>query len=126
MLQTFRRKSDNLLVLQIMANVPMGQAHARDNGLRHSVHYTAGGGMVELDASATPILIDRQIELAIPLVSAADLERLFDLRDGIYGRPVRWVNDFMPGADVLFLRVVSQPWPGGTQFRAEVLLQPVG
>lgn len=125
MLQTFRRKSDNLIVLQVKANIPAGQALQRDDGLRHSVHYTAGGGLVELSASATPILIDRQTELSIPVISVADLNLLFDLRDGLYGRPVRWQNEVGADMDVVIFRVESQAWPGGQRFQARVLLQPV-
>lgn len=125
MLQTFRRKSDNLIVLQAKANVPVGQALQRDDGIRHSVHYTAGGGLVELSASATPILIDRQVELSIPVVSAADLGLLFDLRDGVYGLPIRWQNELGADMDAVILRVESLAWPGGQRFQAKVLLQPV-
>lgn len=137
--QTFKRKSDGTTIVTIKGNVPPGQAHLRDGAVRHGVHVVAGGStipagvLVEVESAApTPRRGDRPVTLAFPTVAAADLTKLFDARDGVYGLPVVWVNSLIPsGIDALILRVDSKPWPGNSgigtlnqRFRATVLIQP--
>lgn len=138
--QTFKRKSDGLTIATIKGNVPPGQVHLRDGAVRHGVHVVAGGSTVpagvllEVESAApAPRRGDRQVTLAIPVVTSADLTKLFDARDGVYGLPVIWSNSLIPsGIDALILRVDSKPWPGNSgigtlnqRFRATVILQPV-
>lgn len=131
MLQTFRRVSDNSVILAIRANVAAGLAHARDGVVRHGIHPTATGVLVELESTApSPRRADRPVTLELPLVIAADLTRLYDMRDGIHGLPVRWENTLQAATSALILSVTSKARPGvgaslNASFRVTVLVQPV-
>jgi hypothetical protein len=131
MLQTFRRVSDNSVIVSVRANVAAGLADARDGTVRHGLHPTATGVLVELESTApAPHREDRPVTLECPSVLAADRTRLFDIRDGLYGVPVRWENSLQAATSVVVLSVVSKAWPGAgatlnANFRVTVLVQPV-
>jgi hypothetical protein len=130
--QTFRKKSDASLLLTIKANVELGQSHEADGVLRHAVHFVAGGVLVEVDPEAALAMKgDRQILFRIPVIAAASLEILHDMRDGVYGWPVTWQNGQIAAPiDLMILEVRSKAWPGvgatrNAYYRVEVVGQPV-
>lgn len=121
-LQLFFSEAGTLL-LAVGADVTTGREHLRDGGVRHGVHYTAGGGLVEVE----PLLLltrDR-VRLEIPFASAETVGHLFNLRDGLYGRPLVWRNAFNAGTEVVVLNVQVQAFPGGRHFRAVVEMERV-
>jgi len=128
MQHVFKRKSDSTTIITIQANQPPGHFDDDEAPIRMDVHDVLDGVQVEITENPpVPVIGDRQIELDIPIQSAADRTICLDMYKGVYGVPVIWSTSFISGVgkDVVIVEFTSDPLPGLLYFHTRLVLQPL-
>lgn len=130
MLQTFLRYDNEDLILAVRANLPEGSINERDGAIPYGVHNVAQGAIIEIAADA-PQQSTRERRLVFPILTQDELDTLYDIRDGVHGRPVYWSTELQPQIAVVVLEVLSKPWPvpgqdyADVRFKVRAMLRPV-
>lgn len=118
-------------IVMVLANVAIGQEMVdQDAPIRHVVHRVIAptpGVQVELRTNPpVPIPGDRPVQLDIPLLTQAQATALRGIRTGVYGIPVTWLSNLIPGGlPVIMVDCDVKAHAGAQKFFAKVTLQPL-